>query len=214
MRSILHTCLAAGLALASLSAPALAATFTYGGSVTISSGPGAGPDDPDFPPLGTAASVTLTVDDSDPNAALITGFDVIEAFSASVSVPGYLSGSMDNNPNPADFFQITTEYLAFGSYGPTSVDNPGTAFFLPNARHSFRIYFGSVLSDVPTTVGEVVAALGLDGASGFFSHETEGSLGFTHTRIEFEAAPVPLPASAWLLLAALGAVGGVARRRV
>lgn len=206
--------LAVLIASAVLAGPAVAATFTYDAAVTSSIGAAVGPDDPNLPPIGTAGTVELVIDDSDPNAAIFDlGFNVIQAFTASVVVPGYISGTMLNNPNPADFFSLTTEYLAFGSYGPTSIDDPGSAFFLGNARHSFRVTFGSVLSDIPTTVGEVVAALNLPGASGFFSHELEGSPGFIQTRVEFPVAPVPLPASVWLMLAALGAVGWTGRRK-
>lgn len=189
-----------------------AATFSYDGVVTISEGPAATPDDPDLPPLGTAGMVELVIDDSDPSLAIFNGFNVAEVFSVSVDVPGFVSGSMDNNPDPSDFFAITTEYLAFGAYGPTAINDPGSAVILPNGRHSFRIDFGAALSDVPTTIGEVVAALNIPGASGYFSHELEGSPGFIFTRVAFEVPPVPLPASAWLLLAAVGSVG-VARRR-
>lgn len=190
-----------------------AATFSYDGLVTITEGPAVTPDDPDLPPLGTAGMVELVIDDSDPTLSIFNGFNVAEVFSVSVDVPGFVSGSMDNNPDPSDFFSITAEYLAFGAYGPTAIVDPGTAVILPSARHSFRIDFGAALSDVPTTIGEVVAALNIPGASGYFSHELEGSPGFIFTRVAFEPSPVPLPASAWLLLAALGSVGMAKRRR-
>ena len=121
---------------------------------------------------------------------------------------------MTNNPNPSDFFQVSDSHLAFGSYGPTSVATDNGAFVLPNARHSFRIDFGAVAPATPTTIGDLVMALSEPGASGYFSHELEGSAGFIHTRVEFPASTpaVPLPASAWMLL--MGLVGlGVMRRR-
>ena len=37
------------------------------------------------------------------------------------------------------------------------------------------------------------ACTNIPGASGYFSHELEGSPGFIFTRVAFEVPPVPLP---------------------
>lgn len=193
-----------------------AAVFSYDGMVTSSLGPAVAVGDPNLPPIGTLGTVELYINDTNPLTPIFDGFDVVESFRASVDVPGFISGSMVNNPNPSDFFSLTTEFLAFGSYGPSAITDPGTETFLPSARHSFRIEFGATLGSVPTTVGEVVAALSLPGVTGYFSHELEGSPGFLLTRVSFtdDVSAVPLPASAWMLIAALGAMGAARRRRV
>lgn len=193
-----------------------AATFSFTGAVTDSNGPAVMASDPDLPPVGTLATVELNIDDSNPADLIFSmGFSVIQAFEAKVTVPGYIAGSMTNNPNPIDFFQITADHLAFGAYGPSSIVDPGSQSFFPNGRHSFRIDFGATAPAVPTTVGDVVAALNAPGASGFFSHEldVQGG-GFIFTRVEFPAdvSEVPLPASGIMLFMALGGFGWVARK--
>ena len=208
-KSILPVLAAALLA----AAPASAATFTFMSEVTTSIGPSMTPGTPSLPPPGTLGTVELEINDSDPSLTIFDGFDVRVFATASVDVPGWISGSMVNNPNPFDFFQITAESLAFGSYGPTSVAEDNGAFILPNGRHSFRVNFGTPAAAVPVTIGDLVTALNAPGATGFFSHELEGSPGFIFTRVEFPATEIPLPASAFLLLAGLAGLGTVRARR-
>ena len=186
-------------------APLSAATFTFMGEVTSTNGPSATPGVPSLPGLGTAGTIELNIDDSDPSLTIFDGFDVRIFASVSLDVPGWITGSMTNNPNPGDFFQVSDTHLAFGSYGPTSVATDNGAFILPSARHSFRVDFGATAPATPVTIGDLVTALSAPGATGFFSHELEGSPGFIFTRVEFPASTpeIPLPASAWLLLAGL-----------
>jgi len=208
---IIGATLVAGLLTA---APLSAATFTFNAEVTNSNGPSMTPFVPSLPPIGTAGTVELEIFDADPTLTIFDGFDVRIVAEASVDVPGWISGSMLNNPNPADFFQVTDSYLAFGSYGPTSVAEDNGAFILPNARHSFRIDYGAPVLATPVTVGDLVTALSAPGASGYFSHELEGQPGFIFTRVEFPASTpqVPLPASAWFLMVGLAGLGVMRRR--
>lgn len=196
-------------------APVSAATFTYLSEVTISNGPSVTAGTPSLPPVGTPGTIELNIDDSNPGLSIFDGFNVRIFADASVDVPGWITGSMTNNPDPSDFFQVTTTSLAFGAYGPTSVADANGAVILPNGRHSFRVNFGAPVLSTPATIGDLVTALNAPGATGFFSHELEGSPGFVFTRVEFPAtSEIPLPASAWLLLAGLAGLRALRGKRL
>ena len=197
-----------------IATPLAAATFTFVSEVTVSSGPSATPGTPSLPPVGTVGSIDLTIDDSNPALALFSGVgDPNVVASASVTVPGWISGAMTNTV--FDSFTVTDSYFSFGAYGPSSVAVDNGATIQPSSFHVFRVNFGAPLLAAPTTTGELVAAISAPGASGFFSHELDLSGdGFIVTRVSFPAsvAAVPLPASAWLLGLALLGMGALRRR--
>ncbi len=200
-----------------LATPLAAATFSFTSAVTSSDGPSATPGVPSLPPVGTAGTIELVIDDSIPGLSIFDGSGDARIFaSVSVDVPGWISGSMINNPNPADFLDISTSSFAFGAYGPTSVVQGNGDVLLPQGRHSFRVDFGAPVLSTPTTIGDLVTALSAPGASGFFSHELERDAGgFIFTRVEFPASTpeIPLPASAWLMIAGLAGLGLFRRRK-
>ncbi|MEM7752232.1 MAG: VPLPA-CTERM sorting domain-containing protein [Pseudomonadota bacterium] len=215
-----RTLVSTGVIAFALTLPAAlqAATFNFMGTVTDTEGPAMMAGDADLPPLGAAGAIQLNIDDSDPTLGLFTGMGFAPTpgiASVSLTVPGFIAGSMVNNvPDPFEFFQVSDSHFAFGAYGPTSINDPGSEFFLSTGRHSFRVDFGSTQVAAPTTVGELVTALNGPGATGFFSHELEGSPGFVFTRVEFPATEIPLPASAFLLLGAFGGLLAMKRRRL
>ena len=205
---LVKTFMATALSALFAAAPLSAATFTFTGEVTTTIGPSAVLGTPSLPPSGTEGTVELLINDTDSSLTIFDDFNVREFATVSLDVPGWISGSMTNNPDPFDYFDISATSFAFGSYGPTSVATDNGAFILPQAFHSFRVNFGASVAATPNSIGDLVTALSVPGASGFFSHELEvGGSGFIHTRVEFPASPVPsipLPASAWLLLVGLG----------
>ncbi len=195
---------------------AQAATFTYNGAVTSSRGPAVIPTDPDFPAIGTAGTIDLMIDDGVPGLSIFDmGGLVPQVFTVSLTVPGSISGSMINNPEPIDFFYVDNEVLAFGAYGPTSIVDSGGQPYNAYGRHSFRVNFGTALVSTPTTIGELVSALNAPGAFGYFSHEIDfqSELGIEHTRVDFPAAVVPVPATGFLLLGGLMGLALLRRRR-
>ncbi len=200
-------------AFALLATGAFATTMNFHGTVTIT--PAAPPAGSIFPAVGSAGTVSLEVDDSDPSVLL---FDLsrpvpyLQTLKASVSVPGYLSGSMFSI---GDFWDYGAAALRFGAYGPAVLDTPGPTGYFPTGRHSFQLNYASGVAQ-PLTVGELVLALMVPGATGYFSHEMDRQGGgFYFTRVEFsnEMSAVPLPGSLPLMLGALLAGAAVFMRR-
>jgi hypothetical protein len=192
---------------------AFGTTINFNGTVTIT--PAAPPAGSVFPAVGTAGTVSLEVDDSDPSVLL---FDLsrpipyLQTLRASVSVPGYLSGSMFSI---GDFWDYGATALRFGAYGPAVLDTPGPTGYFPTGRHSFQLTYAAGVAQ-PLTVGELVLALMAPGTAGYFSHEMDRQGGgFYFTRVEFsnDMSAVPLPGSLPLLLGALLAGAGLVMRR-
>ncbi len=87
------------LAVALLASGTHAATISFNGAVTTI--PGLIPAGAVFPTVGTAATVNLDIDDSDPTALLFDMGSHFQNMTASADVPGFLSGSMSvvSQPN-------------------------------------------------------------------------------------------------------------------
>jgi len=102
----------------------------------------------------------------------------------------------------------------FGSaYTPLDVLSPGLDSFFSEGLNSLAFNFGETVA-APQTVGELVAAMSLSGASGLFRINPEmlGG-GFDFVDVSFAApAPIPLPASAPLVLLALSSFVALRRR--
>ncbi len=197
---------------AAIAGPASAATFTYDGEVIFTEPTIGGAV---LAPLGTPGTVVLNIDDSNPSLPVDDPIDFPEEFMASVNVPGFITGSMMSDESFLGTFEATATTLHVSGYGPTTIADPGSAVFLSEAFHVFRVSYGTPLASAPTTIGEVVAALAAPGAIGFFSHELEADAGgFIRTRVGFTDPPseVPLPATVWLMLAALGGLGWTKRK--
>lgn len=210
--------LVAGLLCASLPLAASAAVFSYEGVVFRTPGAAATPADPDFPPLRTVAQVELFIDDSDPNLVLDESMpgNVPAGFaSASVDIPGYLSGSMAYDPGEG--FSLGTDFH-FAAYGPSILDNPGSFTFLDQGLHSITIFFSNI-PGTPTTVGELVAAISQPGTRGIFAFEAEGDDApqqFYRVDSVFPATPsgvIPLPASFLMFGTALAGLAAFRRRK-
>lgn len=201
------------VALALIATNAFATTINYSGIVTIT--PAVPPAGSVFPPLGTLGTVSLEIDDSDPSLLL---FDLgrpepyLQTLRASVSVPGYLSGSM---LSIGDFWDYGATALRFGAYGPATLDTPGPTGYFATGRHSFQLNYGAGVAQ-PMTVGELVLAIMDPGTTGYFSHEMDRQGGgFYFTRVEFSSSmgAVPLPGGLPLMLTALLAGVAVTMRR-
>jgi hypothetical protein len=201
------------LALALIATGASATTINFSGTVTIT--PAAPPAGSVFPAVGTLGTVSFEVDDSDPSVLL---FDLgrsdpfLQTLSASVSVPGFLSGSLNSD---GDYWDYGATSLRFGAYGPAVLDTPGPTGFFATGYHSFRLNYAAGIAQ-PLTVGELVLALMDPGTTGYFSHEMDRQGGgFFVTRVEFSSsmAAVPLPGGLPLMLTALLAGAAVVTRR-
>jgi hypothetical protein len=200
-----------------LSSAALATTMNFEGTVTAI--PGSPPAGSIFPPIGTAATVSLTIDDSDPTVPLINlglalpdGF--LKTLQASVSVPGFLSGSMFSD---GDYWDYSATSLAFNDYGPTMLTQPGGVGYFATGLHFARFNYAPGVAQ-PLTVGELVLALMAPGTTGFFSHEMERQGGgFYQTRVDFSSSgsmgAVPLPPGLALMLTAVLCLAGFGLRR-
>lgn len=202
------------VAFALLATGAFATTINFTGTVT--STPAAPPAGSIFPAVATPGTVSLFVDDVVPSVLL---FDIgrpdpfLQTLLASVSVPGFLSGSMLSD---GDFWNFGATSLAFGAYGPAVLDQPGATGYFPTGRHSFLVNYAPGILQ-PLTVGELVLALMAPGTTGYFSHEMDRQGGgFFFTRVEFSSSSmgeVPLPAGLPLMLTALLAMAALAMRR-
>jgi hypothetical protein len=201
------------MALALFATGAFATTINFSG--IVSSTPAAPPAGAVFPAVGTLGTVSVEVDDSDPSVLL---FDLgrsdpfLQTLKASVTVPGFLSGSMMSD---GDYWDYGATSLRFGSYGPAVLDTPGPTGFFATGYHSFRLNYGAGIAQ-PLTVGELVLAMMDPGTTGYFSHEMDRQGGgFYFTRVEFSSSmsAVPLPGGLSLMLTALLAGAAVVMRR-
>ena len=193
--------------------PATAATFLYDGVVVSVSAA----SDATYPALGTSGTVVIEVDDSDPTVLLNpTPGMSSPVIAASVSVPGFFSGSLPfGSAFSGESISPTMTGFTYGSaYGPVTVDNPGTGpGFFSTGLHFVEFTFGSAVT-TPSTVGDLVAAMSAPGASGRFNFEADllGG-GFDFVDVDFAASEVPLPAGGALLLTGLVGLGWLRRRR-
>lgn len=189
--------------------PVAAATFTYDGTVSVSSelNPSAV-----FPPVGQSAAVTFTVD-GDPGDALPSDFSSQAVLFAALSVPGFLDAGF------SDFVELVSfdaDALAIGT--PEGMPVFDTQLFAGTftTYSVFDLTFGSPLAAAPSNVGELIAALEAPGATGLYGFSGSGPLGES-VRVEVEfaepLAPVPLPAGAPFLISALAGLGVLQLRR-
>jgi hypothetical protein len=211
--SLIKRLMLAPIAMVFLATSTFAITINYNGIVTIT--PAAPPAGSVYPSVGTLGTVSVEIDDSDPSALL---FDLgrpdpyLQTIRASVSVPGYLSGSMLSN---GDYWDYGATALRFGSYGPAVLETPGPTGYFATGYHSFRLNYGAGVAQ-PLTVGELVLAIMDPGTTGYFSHEMDRQGGgFFVTRVEFSSSmsAVPLPGGLPLMLTALLAGAAVTWRR-
>lgn len=195
-----------------------AATFIFDGTIAdIFTSPGISPGNPVLAPLGSPASVTFEIDDSDPTLAVLDPDPVSGIFTASVTASGYFDGTV-TFVDYLSSFSLTNSYIDFISYGPTQYDDTGSfPITVPDGYHRFRANFGAPLASAPATVGEVVSALEAPGTFGFFRHEAvfvdppNDLIGTVLTRVDFPSE-VPLPAAGWLLLAGVAGLGFLRRK--
>ena len=202
--------------------PAAAATYDYAGSLAsllVSS-------DAAYPALGTPGTVSITIDDSDPSAALRDPdtFEYAQVMSATVLVPGYFFGALDYDGPQGDPYALSALFdgmqqtgIRLGSfYGPSEVFQPGGTGFFAQGLHYMDVTFGAPVSPLET-VGDLIAAFAIPGLSGQFKWEgdIQGG-GFDFATVSFGDAPtpvVPLPAAGFLLAGGLGGLAVLRRRR-
>lgn len=164
-----------------------------------------------LPAIGSVGTATVTVDDADLDKPVpsipYSGWGA--KITTHLSLPGFLEATVYS---PYLYYPIS-----LSEYGYSQSTDGGSTYYgvtpaIGSIRSSYGINeiaftFGTVLSSPPATGGELLAALSGDKVRGYFEADIGGfgaPLPFTFT-LSAASAPstVPLPASAWLLLAAL-----------
>lgn len=113
----------------------------------------------------------------------------IERPEAFTSLSFAITDAFDQPVNPvlgASYFQMRVK------------DDPASAWRIAERQSNRNLHWVEILFDAPTTSADVQ----------FFTRTNDG-FGVTDARVE--VAPIPLPAAAWMLLAGLGAIGGLKR---
>ena len=210
---------AAALLPVGLAFPAAAVTVTFNVEVTessislpaVSGGPMAS-----LPALGTMGTVTIELPGIDASNTTPFGFPDAPpnagSVLASLSV-GSLSAQLEPGAGSVAFANDTLLRLANGSFSSILVDFPRDAGATPTYAGSFRVETPAD-GAVPTTFGDVAAALTDPNVSMFFSFNgtTFGGID-TSFRVD-SVSVVPLPASGMLLGTALLGIAAYRRRRV
>ncbi len=190
-----------------LAMPSSAATFVFDGSVTETS---TGSPSATFPPVGQAASITLTLSGED-SLLLPASQGSQSIFSVALSVPGFVSAGV------FDFIEeLFLSPTGFTIGTPEGAPDFDETFFADvfTTSTSIGVTFGSPVSTAPATIGDLIAALTMPGASARYSISGSGPQGGPATLVaEGTVAPIPLPAGAPILLSALAAFGLVRLRR-
>jgi len=87
------------------------------------------------------------------------------------------------------------------TYAPDDPTDPGVTGFVAKGGNFYRVF----LKDGPAFVGI--------GDSADYETPNNGAFGLSHLTFFDSTTPVPLPAAGWLLLAGLGGLGAMSRRR-
>jgi hypothetical protein len=158
----------------------------------------------DFSELGEGVFVSGTTQGIS-GASLATdgdGFIVGEQFEYSICAASSVDESCANDLQ-IDFAEAVIN-LSFVVTGYNDGDLVNLSVF-----GAFSNLLGSIniVGDGPVDL----AGFGAIGSLNFDDSST--GRGFTYRDFTFDVAPIPLPASAWLLLGALGGLGALARRK-
>jgi len=217
--SCFHRIFAAALLPISLAVPASAITVTFNVEVTESSislpdvdnGPTAS-----LPALGTLGTVTIDLPGIDVSNTMLIGDPNAPPNAGSVLASlnvGSLSAQLEPGVGSVAFAGDTSIRFANGSFSSILVDFPRGPGATPTYAGSFRL---ETPADgmVPTTFGDVAAALIAPDTSLFFSFNGTTFSGIdTSFRVD-SVSVVPLPGGALLLGTALLGTAALRRRRL